>query len=111
MESSLELDLLKFAKEKSIQKLLEPNEAIIMTCSIYKFNRKNKRQERNLMITTKGIYNLSKTSLKRKIGINKIHAITVSKQGTEFVIHIPDEYDYRYSSTDNRDKILDAICK
>ena len=37
-------------------------EIIHLTCLITKFNRKNKKQERNFMITNKGIYNLSKTS-------------------------------------------------
>lgn len=31
--------------------------------------------------------------------------------GTEFVLHVPDEYDYRYSSTDHRDIVLECICK
>jgi len=37
------LDNLGFGKEKSILKLLEPDEKILMTCMISKFNRKNKR--------------------------------------------------------------------
>jgi len=34
--------------------------------------------------------------LKRKIEINKIKGVTISNLGGEFVIHVPDEYDYRY---------------
>jgi serum/glucocorticoid-regulated kinase 2 len=34
-------------------------------------------------------------AIKRKIEVDKIKAITVSRIGTEFVIHVPDEYDYR----------------
>lgn len=68
------------------------------------------------MITSKGIYNLSKTSfitliyfdlillclseIKRKIPSNKIAALTISKVGSEFVIHVPEEYDYRYASVE-----------
>ena len=69
------------------------------------------------MLTSKGIYNLTKTSLidifllnklkinfqkeiKRKIASNKIAALTISKVGSEFVIHVPDEYDYRYASVE-----------
>ena len=65
------------------------------------------------MITNKAIYNLSKTStitffklffffleIKRKIPSSKVQGITVSKVGSEFVIHVPDEYDYRYASFD-----------
>ncbi len=63
------------------------------------------------MITTKGVYNLSKTSLKRKILSTKIKGITFSKEGKEFVLHVPDEYDYRYLSYDRRDDILERIAK
>lgn len=55
------------------------------------------------MITSKGVYGMSKKSLKRKIPINKVGSLTVSKNGSEFVLHVPDEYDYRYSSFDRRD--------
>jgi hypothetical protein len=34
-------------------------------------------------------------AIKRKIDVEKIKAITVSKIGTEFIIHVPEEYDYR----------------
>lgn len=38
------------------------------------------------------------SAIKRKIDIEKIKAIIVSKIGTEFVVHVPSEYDYRYIS-------------
>ncbi len=38
---------------------------------------------------------LYKTAIKRRIEIEKVKAIIVSKIGTEFVIHVPSEYDYR----------------
>lgn len=49
-------------------------------------------------------------------------AITVSKMANEFVIHVPDEYDYRYAHPDRykpqmvlqchrRDKIVELISK
>ena len=43
--------------------------------------------------------------VKRKIPITKIVAITVSKYSSEFVLHVPEEYDYRYSSADKYDFI------
>lgn len=82
-----------------------------MTCMISKFNRKNKRQERNLLISTKAVYGLSKKTLKRKIPVSKIGGLTVSKIGKEFVLHVPDEYDYRYSSSEHLDDVLEMICK
>lgn len=55
------------------------------------------------MITSKGVYGMSKKTLKRKIPITKVAGLTVSKIGSEFILHVPDEYDYRYSSFDRRD--------
>lgn len=106
-----QLDSLSFNKEKGVLKMLELDEKILMTCMISKFNRKNKRQERNLLISTKAVYGLSKKTLKRKIPVSKIGGLTVSKIGSEFVLHVPDEYDYRYSSSDHLDNVLEMICK
>jgi len=39
-------------------------------------------------------------SVKRRIPIRDIAGITSSKTSGEFVIHVPKEYDYRYSSPD-----------
>jgi len=36
--------------------------------------------------------------IKRKIDLKTIFAITVANFGDEFVLHVPDEYDYRFSS-------------
>lgn len=62
------------------------------------------------MISTRAVYGLSKKSLKRRIPVNKVAGLTVSKMGTEFVLHVPDEYDYRYSSVDCRETVLEMIC-
>lgn len=35
----------------------------------------------------------------------------MSSIGTEFVIHVPEEYDYRYSSYDKRNKIVQYILR
>jgi len=102
-------DELKCAQEKNITKSFEPDEKVILSCMTHKFNKKAKRQERGLLITSKALYNLSKTNIKRRIPITKIVGVTLSKTSYEFVIHIPEEYDYRYSSPEKRDKILESI--
>lgn len=38
--------------------------------------------------------------IRRKIPIEKVSAISISKISSEFVIHVPSEYDYRYSSAE-----------
>lgn len=44
--------------------------------------------------------------IKRKIALSSIKGITVGIYGSEFVLHIPSEYDYRFSSPERRDRIL-----
>jgi len=97
--------------KKNIIKTLDVDEKIAVTCMVHKFNKRMKRQERSLMISNKAVYNLSKTTIKRKIPIAKIAGVTVSKMSSEFVLHCPEEYDYRYSSSERRDLILDTITK
>ena len=70
------VDELNCAKEKGIKKSFEPDgiyttdfcfemylfsiEKILLSCMVQKFNKKAKRQDRGLLITSKAIYNLSK---------------------------------------------------
>jgi len=61
------------------------------------------------MVTNKYVYNLSKNTIKRKIKTTSVSGVTLSKMGSEFVLHVPEEYDYRYSSFDKRDKILEML--
>lgn len=41
---------------------------------------------------------MSGQQIKRKIKISSIYAVSVSNIGSEFVIHVPSEYDYRFLS-------------
>lgn len=94
-------------EEKRIKDWLGIGEEVLLSCTVFKYNKRNKRQERNLMITNHNVYNLtaatkgllgnSPPTVKRKIHISDINAITLSKFGSEFVLHVPQEYDYRYS--------------
>jgi serum/glucocorticoid-regulated kinase 2 len=38
--------------------------------------------------------------IKRKIRLNLLFAVSISNIGSEFVLHIPIEYDYRFQSSD-----------
>jgi serum/glucocorticoid-regulated kinase 2 len=82
-----------------------------LSSALFKFNDYKKKQERNILITTMAVYNLKGTTIKRRIDIDKIKAVTVSKIGTEFIIHVPEEYDYRYASSDRRDQIIFSILR
>jgi len=63
------------------------------------------------MVTTKAFYNLKGKDVKRKIDVKKIKGITVGTFGSEFVLHVPEEYDYRYASSDRRNRILLMLTK
>lgn len=107
-------DELHLEKDKGIKKYLKDDgldsyktESILISCNLYKFNRKNKRQHRSILVTTKHFYNLDlkyirliSSPLKRKIEIKKIQGVIISTMSSEFTIMVPDEYDYRYSSFD-----------
>jgi hypothetical protein len=59
METSKVRDYLKFAGEKSLEKLIG-KEQILFTDKINKINRYGLTQERNILITDQAIYNLKK---------------------------------------------------
>lgn len=66
-----------------------------------KINRKDREQKRVMLITDKAVYNLlpdSYSTCKRRIGHESIVGITASTVSEEFVLHVPDEYDYRFKS-------------
>ena len=59
METSKVRDYLKFAGEKSLEKLIG-NEKLLFTDKINKIIRYGLTQERNILITDQAIYNLKK---------------------------------------------------
>jgi serum/glucocorticoid-regulated kinase 2 len=108
-------DLLKLEHNEAAKKLIsskgKKDEKILYSNIDTKINRKNKSQSRTLLITNLAIYNLKPgdfKTLKRRILIENVGAITVSLKSNEFVVHIPEEYDYRYES-EHRDVIVDII--
>eukprot|EP01016_Furgasonia_blochmanni_P045974 TRINITY_DN6552_c0_g1_i4.p1 TRINITY_DN6552_c0_g1~~TRINITY_DN6552_c0_g1_i4.p1 ORF type:complete len:526 (+),score=128.19 TRINITY_DN6552_c0_g1_i4:273-1850(+) len=95
-------------------------EKVALIAKVIKFNYKSKMQERFLVLTNKSIYNMApkdfisgmlsflgiRPTTRRRISLNKINEITVSKYSGEFIIHVPEEYDYRYSSNNEREIII-----
>ena len=99
-ESQSEYDFLNFSKDHYIKTNVTRDESIQFSDKIYKINKFGFKQERSIIITDKGIYNLKKTNLKRRIDLKSIKGITLSKTSDEFVIHCTDEeYDYHYISS------------
>jgi hypothetical protein len=77
-------------------------EKVLFSDFVIKINRKGKEQTRTILVTDKAIYNLMHNNYgkcQRRIGVNQVEAITSSTASDEFVLHVPDEYDYRYKSS------------
>jgi hypothetical protein len=96
-------DHLALGEVVAVQKLLQkegPGESIIFSDLVTKINRKDKEQTRILLVTDKGLYNLipNNYKLKRRISIASLLALSMSSSSEEFVVHVQDEYDYRYKS-------------
>lgn len=76
---------------------------------IEKINDYTKKQKRNFALTDSSILNFEGTKLKRRIFINRIYALTLSRSQNEFIVHITDDYDYRYSPKERRNNILEVL--
>ena len=110
-ENQSEYDFLNFSKDHYIKTNVTRDESIQFSDKIYKINKFGFKQERSIIITDKGIYNLKKTNLKRRIDLKSIKGITLTKTSDEFVIHCTDEeYDYRYISSKKK-TIVEIIAK
>lgn len=94
-------DLLGFEGDKEIKKIIK-DETILYSDKLGKINNYGFNQERNIIITDKALYNTKKKALKRRIDLNALKGITVTKAADveEFVVHGNEaEYDYYYTSS------------
>ena len=106
-----EYDFLNLWEDISIKKNIIREEIIQFSDKINKINRFGFKQERNILLTDKALYNLKKTSLSRRIDYKNIDCITVSKISDELAIHCKDiDYDYRIVSS-RKKMIIEIISK
>ena len=108
---SKNLDFLGISKNPS----LVNNEKIFLSTAITKYNDYGLRQGRSLVVTDKAVYNLKKNKVQRRIPLEKLEAMSLSTQSSEFVLHVKGEYDYRLLSFERRkdivETILNVICR
>lgn len=104
-------DYIGFSTNPEMTSLVQ-GERVLFADKIMKTNMFGWQQERIIVITLEGIYNIHKKQIKRKLDFNKIAAVTKtiapSSNTREFTIHLPEEYDYRYLSQ-RRDAIIDIL--
>eukprot|EP00475_Leptophrys_vorax_P019702 TRINITY_DN26_c0_g4_i1.p1 TRINITY_DN26_c0_g4~~TRINITY_DN26_c0_g4_i1.p1 ORF type:complete len:533 (-),score=161.59 TRINITY_DN26_c0_g4_i1:43-1641(-) len=108
-------DLLGLNANAAVQQLIsgKSKEKVVYSDMVVKINKRGVPQNRVLMITDKAVYNMKSgdySSYKRRIPLENIGAVCISSldESKEFVIHVPDEYDYRYQS-DQKNAIVDII--
>ena len=77
---------------------MDPNESIALSTVIEKVNRYGWWQERTILLTDKHMYSFQHTKIKRIVKLRYIYGVTKSsfKDGTEFVLHVENQYDYRH---------------
>ncbi|CAK56710.1 unnamed protein product (macronuclear) [Paramecium tetraurelia] len=99
-------DPLNLDSEKFFKKQTGQSEQILISRNVGKINKRNTEQQRTIVITSENLYNIDKKTIKRKIQIQNIFGVTVSRSSFEFILHVPSETDYHYKSHENRDIIL-----
>ena len=105
MQKKIKYDLLDFQKKKT----LVNNEEVYLSLNLTKYNDLGFRQERTFVVTVGAIYNIRKSSVQRRIPLEKLEALSVSTLSSEFVLHVRDGYDYRMSSFEHRNAILRTL--
>jgi serum/glucocorticoid-regulated kinase 2 len=111
-------DHLCLAGNHAVQKMLNkwgkntPSPEVVQFSDfVIKINHREKEQTRVLLITDKAVYNLMPNNYgkcKRRIAIETIVSVTASQISDEFVLHVPEEYDYRFKSA-KKDKICELL--
>ena len=111
-------DKLNFICDKHFQQVLRKDESLLWSSDILKINKYGKRQNRDFLITSERIINVGKRGnflsnlfsrlIKRAFEIGKIKAVTYSAISNNFVLHMPEEYDY-YLCTPDKDDMLKYI--
>jgi serum/glucocorticoid-regulated kinase 2 len=112
-------DHLALASNAVVAKMLAKNgknlpapEKVVFSDFVIKINKREKEQTRVMLITDKALYNLLPNDygkMKRRIDITSIFSITCSTVSDEFIVHVADEYDYRYKS--GRQKMIASVLK
>lgn len=108
-------DRLDMKGNKDCMKMLESQssltEMVVYSNNLKKINKRGVEQERILLITDRAVYNLMPKNpgkCKRRIPIEDIGALSLATLSHEFVLHVPNEYDYRFKSLE-KDKIAKVL--
>lgn len=84
-------------------------ERILLSTKIWRFDENDEKSEMILLITKQSLVIESKTEVIRDIFLSEIEAITYSKNSSEFIIHLEDDYDERLLSYKTRKEIIEIL--
>lgn len=92
-------DYLNLASNAPASKLMQKNgdKKVVFSDVVIKVNKRNKMQERILLVTESGIYNIDPSNYKqkRRIALKDLGSVSLSKLPDNFfALHVPSEYDY-----------------
>lgn len=88
------------------------DQRIVFSDIVIKINKRNKMQERILLITEAAIYNIDPGNfkVKRRIPISSVGGIKLSKLPDNFFcLHVPSEYDYLLVSSRKTEIVTNVI--
>jgi class 3 adenylate cyclase len=106
-------DLVKLLAASAKAEGISTSETVLFADELIKINRKQKRQERVLVVTDRALYNFavdSFKSFKRRIPVASLKGVIMSKGSDELVLQVSDDYDYRYDCR-RRSELLEMLSR
>ena len=90
-------DFLGWALDKDVLKVIG-DETLYYSGKVQKINSFSIKQERNLVLTDKCLYNFHNKKVKRQMKYEEMLGITFSNVSNEFVVHADKGYDFHFLS-------------
>ena len=90
-------DFLGWALDKDVLKVIG-DEILYYSGKVLKYNSFSIKQERNLVLTDKCLYNFQNKKIKRQMKYEEMLGITFSNSSNEFVVHADKGYDFHFIS-------------
>ena len=85
------------------------SEPVYLSATVIKYGNLGMRNNCSLVITDKALYEINKNTIKNRVLIEKIDALSKSTLSSEFIVHLKDDYDLRFLSYDFRDQIIETL--
>ena len=90
-------DFLGWALDKDVLKVIG-DETLYYSGKVHKYNSFSIKQERNLVLTNKCLYNFHNKKVKRQMKYEEMLGLTFSNISNEFVVHADKGYDFHFLS-------------